>query len=170
MRARYVVPPLLVIALGLGGCSSSGSTPSERQVTSPPTATLPTSTPPTATPTAPPVGVPLVTEAFTLLPCPADPVSTLELEGCAEHRIVRLDRQINADAKALYASMSDPKAREHFVDAQQAWIAYRQAACLSEADAYAGGSLEPVVFANCELRINRQRANDLARQNGEASP
>lgn len=115
-------------------------------------------------------GIPKLTEAFTLLPCPAHPKTTVEVEGCAEHQIVRLDRRIDAEAQALYDLKTDPMAKADFAKAQQAWVDYRRAECHSESDAYSGGSLEPVAFANCEVRINQERVRDLRELQGELNP
>ena len=102
-----------------------------------------------------------VAEAFTLLPCPAHPTSTVEIEGCAEHQIVALDRRINARFTAISAAAADESVRQHLAEAQADWIAYRKAACTAESDKYVGGTLAPVAFANCEVRINHARLADL---------
>lgn len=104
-----------------------------------------------------------------MLPCPTHRKTTVAIEGCLEHRIVGIDKQIDNIARSLYARMNDPQSARHFAAAEQAWIAYRRAACISDADAYAGGTLAPVEFANCELRLNRQRLGDLKELAGEAA-
>jgi uncharacterized protein YecT (DUF1311 family) len=157
-------------AMALAGCSSSGSAGSAQ----PPTQAPPTvsSTPPPASPLPTVPGetltLPQVTESFTVLPCPHHPQTTLDIEGCAEHQIVRLDQRINDAAKALYDAMP-AHAQSDFASAQQAWVAYRRAECLSESDANAGGSLAAVTFANCEVRLDRQRASDLATLRAQSS-
>jgi uncharacterized protein YecT (DUF1311 family) len=160
MRARYVVVSLAVAAVA--GCSSSGSTASAPPATGEPTAT--------PTPSATSTGLPTVSEVFTVLPCPAHPKTTVEIEGCAEHRIVRLDGQINRKAKALHLAMPDAASKASFVAAQQAWIAYRQAECVSEAAPVTGGTLYPVVFADCEARLDQARLRDLKSIAEELNP
>ena len=159
MRARYVVPAVIATGVALAGCSSSGSTGASPEAGGTTAAPAPSST-----------AVPVVREEFTVLSCPEHPNSTFEVEGCLEHRIVRLDRRINGLVRSLYGLKPDPTAAAHFAAAQQAWITYRRAACLSDADAFAGGTLGPVEFANCELRLNRQRLADLKELKGESTP
>jgi uncharacterized protein YecT (DUF1311 family) len=159
MRARHVVPALIATGLALAGCTSSGSPASGP-------AARPTPSAPTSTAT----GAPVVGEDFTLLTCPKHANSTVEVEGCLEHRIVRLDDRVNGLVRSLYGLKSDPTAAANFAAAQQAWVTYRRAACLSEADAFAGGTLGPVAFANCELRLNKQRLGDLEELKDEANP
>jgi uncharacterized protein YecT (DUF1311 family) len=110
-----------------------------------------------------PATLPKVPEAFTLLPCPkTSPETTLQIEGCGEHKIVVLDKEIEAAARAASKDLPTPAGRRDLISAQVAWITYRRAACLSESDLYAGGTLAPVEYASCEVRIDRARLADLA--------
>jgi uncharacterized protein YecT (DUF1311 family) len=161
-RATYLSTTIgLAAGLALSGCSSSSSGGGV-----PPSPA--TSTPSVASSAA--GELPTISEAFTLLPCPARANTTLQIEGCAEHRIVRLDRQVSVRARLAFASLPAGAARAHFVAAQLAWIAYRRAACLSESDVNAGGTLAPIDFADCEVRIDQARLADLAAMQGGLSP
>ena len=102
-----------------------------------------------------------MTEVFTPLPC--DPNTTVGMEGCAEHRILRADAVVNRQVQLIWDS-STVDGQAHLADAQTAWEAYRKAACVSESDKYAGGTLAPVVAGQCSLRLTRERAADLGRQ------
>ena len=136
--------------LGLSACSGSSSSPA-----TPPSAS--------ATPTASSADrAPRVAEVFTPLPC--QPNTTIGMEGCAEHRVLRADVVINRDLAALWRRASNPAARQHLVDAQTAWVAYRKATCISEGDAFDGGSLSIVISARCLARITEIHAHDLTRQ------
>lgn len=150
---------LVLALLSLAGCSSS----SDSTTTSSTSVTTASSVVPTALPTVP--------EAFTLLPCPAHtPTTTLQIEGCSEHQIVKLDRRVEAAARTVLASLPAGAARRDLVAAQRNWIVYRRSACTSEADVYSGGTLAPVEYASCEVRIDRARLADLAAMQGESSP
>jgi uncharacterized protein YecT (DUF1311 family) len=155
---------VLLVAVGLvvGGCSSSSSG----------AATTPTTTPSvTSSPSSAGNALPTIPEAFTLLACPAGtPQTTLAMEGCAEHRIVALDKQVTDTAQAVYASLQTASAKQHLVASQTVWIARRRAVCLRASNAYAGGTLSPVVFANCEVRQDRRRLVLLSALQGSASP
>jgi uncharacterized protein YecT (DUF1311 family) len=105
---------------------------------------------------------PVIHEPFTLLPCPAHPHSTIALEGCAEHALLRSDHAIDARAKTIFGLLRTRSARVSFVQGEQAWLRYRRASCSAEASLYAGGTAEPVLFGSCELYRNRTHLGELA--------
>jgi uncharacterized protein YecT (DUF1311 family) len=151
---------LLVVGLAVAGCSSSSSDGASPSSTSVATSVA-------ATPTA----LPAVPEAFTLLPCPKGTrESTIAIEGCTEHKIVRLDKQVMATARAVLGTMSTAAGRRDLVAAQRTWITYRKAVCTSEADVYSGGTLAPVAYANCEVRLDKARIADLRAMQGDRNP
>lgn len=113
-----------------------------------------TSTATTLAPPPPTNSVPVLREVFTLLPC--DQLTTIGLEGCAEHQSHRLDAGINTLRRQLYATLRTSAARGYFVAAEVAWTTYRSSLCQSEASVYQGGSLAPVAYARCLVR-NDQR-------------
>jgi uncharacterized protein YecT (DUF1311 family) len=91
---------------------------------------------------------PIITENFSpVLPCNDN--TTLGQEGCAEQKVVALDRQLNADVKVVFGLLADDAARRDFVAAQTAWIKYRSADCNSQSDVYQGGTEQPVVYGLC---------------------
>ena len=104
---------------------------------------------------------PVIKEGFTLLPCPKNPRTTLALEGCAEHRIVKSDAVINAKVKAIYRKLRTDAAKTHFVAGEKAWLAYRRASCQSRSDVYEGGTLAAVSFGNCVADVNDAHVKDL---------
>jgi uncharacterized protein YecT (DUF1311 family) len=104
---------------------------------------------------------PVIHEPFTPpLPCPAHPVSTVDLEGCGERALLRSDRAIDAEVDAVFRRLR-PSARTSFVHGEQAWLRYRRASCSAEASKYAGGSAEPLLFLDCEARRNKTHLTDL---------
>lgn len=149
MRGAWPVVLLILLAAGCSGSSSSSSP-----------AVAPTST--TSTSSSPAAGPPRVSEVFTPLPC--RPSTTVGAEGCAEHRILRADAVVDREVRRLWLQAGSADARAHLVAAQSAWQAYRKAACLSEGDAFSGGTIAPVIGAECSLRLTRARAIELGRQ------
>lgn len=103
---------------------------------------------------------PVIHEVFTPLPCPMHPGTTLGLEGCAEQSILKSDRTINADAKAIFNLLA-PSARAGFVSGERAWLRYRSLSCEAEASKDAGGTLAGVVEANCAAMRNHAHVTDL---------
>ena len=111
------------------------------------------------TPTRP--TLPRIHEGFTVLPCPRRPSTTLDMEGCAEHKIVRTDAAIETRARAVF-SLLNSKGRRAFANAERSWLAYRRAACTAESSKYEGGSIEPVVFGLCVTKQNGRHLMELA--------
>jgi uncharacterized protein YecT (DUF1311 family) len=97
---------------------------------------------------APVLEPPIITESFRpVLPCNAN--TTLGQEGCAEHEVVALDRQLDADVKVVFGLLGDDAARRDFIAAQAAWTRYRNTDCNSQSDVYEGGTEQPVVYGLC---------------------
>lgn len=107
------------------------------------------------------LGPPVIRESFTVLPCPPHPVSTLDLEGCSEKALLRSDRAIDARVKKIFDLLRTNDARSAFVHGEQSWLAYRRSSCAAESSKYAGGSLEPVAFAQCEQTRNETHLREL---------
>ena len=105
---------------------------------------------------------PVIHEVFTPLPCPANPQTTLALEGCAEKAILNTDRAINAQVKLVFRLLHTHAARLAFVKGEQAWLRYRSMSCTAQVSNYAGGSAQPVVYANCITARNKSHLADLA--------
>lgn len=106
---------------------------------------------------------PVITETFTPLPCAGKPNArdTQQQEGCAEQQILKTDAVINAIAKSIFDRLADAGAKGRFITAQEAWITYRRADCLSVSDVFEGGTQAPVLDAQCSASRNAQRITDL---------
>ena len=104
---------------------------------------------------------PVIHEVFTQLPCPAHPVSTLAEEGCYEKTIVRIDRKIDAEAKAIFGLLRTHAGRLAFVHGERSWLRYRQFSCAAEASKYTGGSAAPLVGATCSIARSKAHLREL---------
>jgi uncharacterized protein YecT (DUF1311 family) len=102
--------------------------------------------------------LPVLREKFTLLSCNEN--TTIGMEGCAEHRIIALDKRINTLRHDVFRLL-DHQAGRDFILAENDWFTYRQAMCASESDVNAGGSLESVDFAQCLVRLDAQHVSEL---------
>lgn len=98
-------------------------------------------------------------EDFTLLAC--SPGTTIGLEGCAEHHILALDTRIVTTQRQIFSRLGSRAARRLLVTTARGWISYRRSACLVAADAYEGGTLAPVAYANCLVLLDRHRLDEL---------
>jgi uncharacterized protein YecT (DUF1311 family) len=103
----------------------------------------------------------VIHEPFTPLPCPIHPDTTMDVEGCQERRILRTDRAIDVDVRAVFRLLRTQSARSSFVNGERSWLHYRRQSCTAEASFYAGGSAKPVAYLNCTLRKNRAHLVDL---------
>lgn len=104
--------------------------------------------------------LPAVRESFTLLACHRS--TTIGLEGCAEHQVLNEDRHVNALQRQVFGYLHGNGARRRFVNADIDWIAYRRLTCLSDADAYQGGSFAAVSFVDCLAAVDRDRLRELS--------
>jgi len=104
---------------------------------------------------------PVIRESFTALECPAHPTSTLDFEGCSEKKLVASDLAVNATAASIFHLLRAVGERDAFVRGEQSWLAYRRSSCLAESSEYAGGSLEPVAFVQCEQDRTATHVADL---------
>jgi uncharacterized protein YecT (DUF1311 family) len=105
-------------------------------------------------------GPPVIIENFKpVLAC--NPDTTVGMEGCGEHRVIAADTQLDADVKVIFDLLRGGAARRDFVSAQTAWLAYRNADCRSQSDAYLGGSEQPVVYVDCLAGDDSARRNDV---------
>ena len=106
-----------------------------------------------------PATPPLLHESFTLLAC--NNRTTIGLEGCAEHQLLVQDHLINQLRGRVVHLLIGNSARRQFFLAESDWYRYRQAACQSESDSNEGGSLAPVDFAICAVRLDQQHVTEL---------
>ena len=104
---------------------------------------------------------PVLRETFTLLPCPRHAVTTLDLEGCAEHAIVRTDATINGIARRIFGLLATADGKRAFVRSEARWLDFRRDSCAAEASKYAGGTLAPLLDAQCQADRSRTHVRDL---------
>ena len=105
---------------------------------------------------------PAISERFTEFPCPAKPLTTIDLMGCAEQRILRSDKAINAEARVIFARLGSRSAKLRFLRGERAWLTYRKVLCESRVDVYGeDASAAKVLFADCVARANRAHLKEL---------
>ena len=51
----------------------------------------------------------------------------------------------------------DENGKKLLLEAQKAWIKYKEAHCRSEASAYEGGSMQPMIWSMCITEMTEQR-------------
>jgi uncharacterized protein YecT (DUF1311 family) len=108
------------------------------------------------------LGPPVIHEPWSQLPCPKQPRSTIEIEGCLQGAIVRSDRRIDAKVATIFHRLRRPSDRAAFVRGERAWLLYRRQSCSAEASIYRGGSAEPIAFLTCQKGRNERHLADLS--------
>jgi uncharacterized protein YecT (DUF1311 family) len=105
-------------------------------------------------------GPPVITEKFKpVLAC--EPSTTQGMEGCAEHKVLRDDAQLNADVRVVFRLLHGAAARRALVGAQRAWLIFRRADCASQSLVYQGGTEQPEAFAMCLAEVDTLRRSEL---------
>ena len=100
----------------------------------------------------------------------ATAVAQADLNDCAGRDLRAADARLNAayikarDAmRRIDADLPKVErgAEVALLGAQRAWIAFRTQACIAEAYANHGGSIEPMVQATCATRLTEARTKEL---------
>lgn len=90
----------------------------------------------------------------------SSPQTTLEINECAARDYHNADARLNRTYDELIANLNDAN-REKLVDAQLAWLEFRDRNCHWEAFRYDGGSIQTSIRLNCLERLTQQRIQDL---------
>ena len=108
-------------------------------------------------------GAPVINEKFTPMQCTGEPSNRtlLQLLACAEHQVLRTDKQVDSIAATVFSRLPSDAARRRFVVAARAWLSYRNADCASQADVFLGGTESSLTAADCMVARDRTRAEDL---------
>ncbi len=92
------------------------------------------------------------------------------MNHCAGDAYERADKALNAAWKeAVAAYKGDKGAEKLLLDAQRAWLKYRDAHCQASAYDSLGGSIWPLLHSGCLADLTRKRTQELVRMlEGEA--
>lgn len=85
-----------------------------------------------------------------------------EMTICAVDAYNKADAELNASCKEITARLrDDPDTAKLLVAAEKAWMAFRDAECTFANAATVGGSIHPMLVAQCREAITRKRVGDL---------
>ncbi len=84
------------------------------------------------------------------------------LNRCAEQRFAVADAELNR----LYAEVRPAQSGGTFVEAQRAWLAFRDLACVAETEGFEDGSMYPMILNRCLERQTNRRIEDLLQFQG----
>ncbi len=95
-------------------------------------------------------------------PC-ANPQTQFEMNQCAGKDYKTADAALNQVYQRL-VTMLDDEERAQLKEAQTAWIKYRDLNCDFVGDQFKGGTMRPMVYANCLADMTRKRTTELRTQ------
>lgn len=96
-----------------------------------------------------------------------EPVAQQEMNWCAGEEFREADAALNVQWKQTAAAMKARDAEDApgyfatLLDAQRAWLKYRDAHCTSAGYLFRGGSMEPLLVATCRTRLTQERTKQL---------
>ncbi|WP_209347417.1 lysozyme inhibitor LprI family protein [Pontixanthobacter sp. CEM42] len=106
-----------------------------------------------------------------------DPLAQQEMNYCAHQDYLAADAELNAQWSKTSAILKERDAQwmdghgnveddkpgffQTALDAQRAWIIFRDAHCRSEGYYARGGSLEPLLVSTCKTKLTKDRTQQL---------
>jgi uncharacterized protein YecT (DUF1311 family) len=164
-----------VMAIAL--CSSScalffrqqdlGSPPSESPA-EPSTVTIDSTSPPApgheenAAPENPDQGQSDSSEPITSLPSDCSNLQTqADMSVCAATLAQTADARLNQVYQQVRDRYQGTAQASLLIDAQLAWIDFRDANCTFASERFAGGTLAPLIYSNCIAEMTQQRTSEL---------
>lgn len=92
----------------------------------------------------------------------ANATSQMAMNVCADQAYRKTDAELNAAYRQINDRLKDDKdAMKLLVNAQKAWLAFRDAECTFSTSASAQGSVYPMLVAQCRDGMTRKRVEEL---------
>ena len=109
----------------------------------------------------------LFTALATLPVVAAKAQSQMEMNRQAEIEFEKADAELNAVYKKTLSGL-DSIGKKKLQASEKAWLVYRDAEAAMQADEERGGSMAPMIYAEAETELTRQRIKALKKaQDGE---
>ncbi|AXI62562.1 urease-associated protein [Pseudomonas kribbensis] len=84
------------------------------------------------------------------------------MNQCAGQEYKAADKELNAVYQQITARLKDnAEGKKLLVNAQRAWIGFRDAECNFSASGVAGGSVYPLIYSNCLTSVTKVRTEAL---------
>lgn len=88
------------------------------------------------------------------------PMTQADMNFCAGESFRGADAELNRVYNQFINNLSASR-RERLIDAQLAWISYRDATCELEGNSVRGGSLQPLYITTCKTSLTQTRTQEL---------
>lgn len=92
----------------------------------------------------------------------SDEPQQLGINACVQRQLQQVERELDVVWQQLKRDV-DLQQQRLLLNAQAAWGRYRHAECTFEGSGVAGGSVAPMVHAQCLTRLTRERTQSLLR-------
>ncbi|MCU0551686.1 MAG: lysozyme inhibitor LprI family protein [Leptolyngbya sp. Prado105] len=84
-----------------------------------------------------------------------------DMNFCANQQARVADRKLNQAYQTLMRGYKGTPRGKQLIEAQEAWIKFRDTNCAFTSAAYEGGSIQPMVYSNCIGRMTSDRTKQL---------
>lgn len=151
---------ILAIAIFFVGCDryfSNSTTPTPTQPSSSATSDLASISPSIPIASRPPPSEDPTAEASAC----NDPQTQVELNDCAASQAKAADEKLNQAYQQIRSELKGSDRDDLLIDAQLAWIEFRDKNCMFARSKYEGGSIEPLIYSDCIERVTQQRTEEL---------
>ena len=89
------------------------------------------------------------------------PETQTDMNICAGLDAEKAAQQLNQVYKQLKARITDPQSVKELINAETAWIKFRDNDCKFAAGIYRGGSIAPMMYSLCVENLTKQRTEQL---------
>ena len=89
------------------------------------------------------------------------PETQTDMNICAGLDAQKADQQLNQVYKQLKARITDPQSIKELINAETAWIKFRDNDCKFAAGLNRGGSIAPMMYSLCVEKLTKQRTEQL---------
>lgn len=85
----------------------------------------------------------------------------LEINRCADLEYQAVDLKLNQVYQQLRANINNSYEEKQLINAQLAWLKFRDLNCEYAADKYKGGSIQPFIYSSCLTQLTKERVRHL---------
>ena len=89
-----------------------------------------------------------------------DPVTQYDMNMCANEDFTKADKRLNTAYNQLIKGL-EPKQQNDLRQSQRGWIQYKESHCELEASWVEGGSMEGMLYDQCQTKLTESREKEL---------
>lgn len=88
----------------------------------------------------------------------ANATTQADMNQCAGRQNQAADKELNTLYQQISQRLKErPQSQKQLINAQRAWVAFRDAECTFSASAVQGGSVYPLIYSNCTTDLTKAR-------------